>query len=101
MKLIVNEVSNDFDNQFAVLSEFEIFAPAGNGFEVALQFTAPGDDAHIGQAVRYDIRMSEAPIDETNFSVATILMEASPHLAGTLETYRFDTLLGSVITFLR
>ena len=56
VKLIVNEVSNDFDNQFAVLSEFEIFAPAGNGFEVA--FYGAWGCSHR-PAVRYDIRMSE------------------------------------------
>ena len=94
VKLIINEVADDFNNQFAVLSEFEVFSPAGNGFEVVLQFTAPGDDAHIGQGTRYDIRASESEIRIENYSTATILTEASPHLAGTLETYRFDELLG-------
>ncbi|MBL92101.1 MAG: hypothetical protein CMH56_09880, partial [Myxococcales bacterium] len=94
VKLVVNEVTEEFQNQYAVLAGFEVFAPADNGFEVVVQFTAPGDDAHLGQATRYDLRYAEETITESNFGTAAILMEGSPDLAGRIESYRFSSLMG-------
>jgi len=51
---------------------------------VALMWTAPGDDGNIGTAQGYEMRMSLAPIDENNWSGATVVAGAPPPLpAGT------------------
>ena len=50
---------------------------------VKLRWTAPGDDGMQGQAVRYDLRMSDQPITEANFVQATrILLFSRPSPAG-------------------
>jgi hypothetical protein len=38
---------------------------------LTLAWTAPGDDGSLGQATRYDIRWSTAPITDANFGAAT------------------------------
>jgi hypothetical protein len=53
---------------------------------VSLQWTAPGDDGNIGTAQGYEMRMSLAPIDENNWSGATLVAGAPPPLpAGTTQ----------------
>jgi hypothetical protein len=47
---------------------------------VTLMWTAPGDDGSIGTAQGYEMRMSLAPIDETNWSGATVVGGAPPPL---------------------
>ncbi len=54
---------------------------------VSLTWSAPGDDATVGQATSYDIRYSTSPITPVNFSSATPM--SSPPLpapAGATET---------------
>src|SRR6185436_11164206 len=64
--------------------------------EVALRWTAPGDDGNVGTANNYMIRYSLQPIAGTDTldwwsnlsrSVGTI---PAPHVAGTRETYTFS-----------
>jgi subtilisin family serine protease/PKD repeat protein len=60
---------------------------------VTLTWTAIGDDGMLGKANRYDIRYSQNPIDETNFSSATpIINNPQPAMAGTAETVILDNL---------
>ncbi len=55
---------------------------------VTLTWTAPGDDANIGQATSYDLRYSSDPLTALNFSQATSVTDVpTPQVAGALETY--------------
>ena len=72
-------------NRDAVLpgKPMEIAAASG-----ALTFDAPGDDLLCGTATKYEIRTSNAPINEGNFKAATPLTGApTPAAAGTEESY--------------
>ena len=55
---------------------------------VRLSWTAPGDDMNVGQASRYDIRYSQAPIlNEQNFADATQdTLEPVPLPAGSVQS---------------
>jgi hypothetical protein len=44
-------------------------------------WTAPGDDASVGIATQYDIRVSRDPITATNFAAATPILELPTPLA--------------------
>ena len=48
---------------------------------VTLAWTAPGDDGTIGTAAGYELRMSFAPIDESNWGSATVVTGAPAPLA--------------------
>src|SRR6185295_16066202 len=53
---------------------------------VTVRWTAPGDDGAQGTATQYDLRISNAPIDDTNFLAAERVTGVPvPHVAGTLE----------------
>jgi len=55
---------------------------------LTLAWTAPGDDGSSGTAAGYEIRMSTAPITESNYSSATVVDSTlQPQSAGTAETY--------------
>jgi hypothetical protein len=54
--------------------------------QLALQWTASGDDGNVGTAAKYDLRWSTSPIDASNFSLATVIPTNAPQAAGTLET---------------
>lgn len=61
---------------------------------VTLTWTAPGDDAKVGQATRYDIRYSNSPITAGNFSQANVVSAApNPQVAGSTETVSVTGLL--------
>lgn len=50
---------------------------------LTLIWTAPGDDANSGTAVKYDLRMSPSPITESNFATAyQITFVPAPKPAG-------------------
>jgi hypothetical protein len=53
-----------------------------------LAFTAPGDDAATGTAGCYDVRISTAPIDDSNFGLATPVNigSATPDAGGSTQT---------------
>ncbi len=51
----------------------------------AVSWTAPGDDAGVGTAAGYDLRLSTSPITVANFSSATPIATDSPGPAGTRE----------------
>ena len=53
---------------------------------VTVAWTAPGDDGGFGTATRYDLRWSDAPIDDANFASAQAAPTPAPRAAGTLET---------------
>ena len=53
---------------------------------VTVSWTAPGDDGNAGTATAYEIRMSLAPIDDTNWNAASIVVSDAPpvpRVAGT------------------
>jgi hypothetical protein len=58
-----------------------------------IQWTSPGDDSLSGTAAQYDVRVSTAPIDLSNFSVATLVVGApAPQPAGTAQTMTINGL---------
>jgi hypothetical protein len=64
------------------------------GASVKLQWTAPGDDARLGQASRYDLRYSITPITAANFAQATPCSGLpAPSPAGTQETFMLPELV--------
>lgn len=63
-------------------------ARAQSSTTVTLTWTAPGDDSLSGTASVYDVRMSTAPIDGTNFGTATRLGGApAPLTAGSSQNF--------------
>ena len=52
---------------------------------VDVTWTAPGDDNASGTATRYDLRRSDAPITDANFSSATAVTAPAPAASGQLE----------------
>jgi hypothetical protein len=54
---------------------------------LTLHWTAPGDDGMVGQSTAYDVRVSNAPISESNFKrAAKVAGFIYPGLPGTTET---------------
>jgi chitodextrinase len=68
---------------------------------IALAFTAPGDDGAIGQAARYDLRVSTGDITSATFGLATQAVgEPLPRPAGSTDTLEVAGLLpGTTYTF--
>jgi hypothetical protein len=65
-------------------------------FEVALYFTAPGDDGWVGQAQAYHVKYSTNPIDAMNWNVATPVPDSLikyPALGGMPDTVIFTIAL--------
>lgn len=55
---------------------------------ITLTWTAPGDDENVGRAFRYDIRYSESPITEANWSsLKNLVIGPIPEVAGTLQRF--------------
>jgi len=53
---------------------------------VVLEWTAPGDDADVGQASSYDVRSTRlTPLNETNFLDGAVVPSGLPQAAGALE----------------
>ncbi|NOT32618.1 MAG: hypothetical protein HOP12_00435 [Candidatus Eisenbacteria bacterium] len=68
-------------------------AQAPDTASVTLAWTSPGDDANVGTATTYDVRMSTAPISAGNFDAATALGGLpTPLSAGTRQTARVSGL---------
>ena len=70
-----------------------LLAPAGAHGQAApadtvtLAWTAPGDDGQVGTASLYELRVSGSPIDEGNWSAATVVSNPpAPLPAGTRQT---------------
>ncbi len=53
---------------------------------VVLAFSATGDDGRNGMAAGYDVRVSNMPITNENFTQATAVAAADPSIPGTAET---------------
>ena len=65
-----------------------------------LTWSAPGDDADVGQAARYDIRYASEPITESNWATATSLSEVPlPAPAGQSETFTVGELNAETTCF--
>ena len=62
--------------------------PGTNGWNVRLDWTAPGDDGSQGTAATYVLRFSTAEITASNVEQAVIVPIAqAPHVAGTAESF--------------
>ncbi|MEK6544134.1 MAG: hypothetical protein AABZ44_06850, partial [Elusimicrobiota bacterium] len=66
----------------------DLVAHAGSGLgQMTLAWSAPGDDAFVGQAMRYEARYSQQTITEQNFSQAQIVTGMPlPQMAGAPQT---------------
>jgi len=54
---------------------------------VSLQWTAPGDDGHLGMAASYELRYATSPLNVSNFPEGTLVGNLSfPRAPGTIET---------------
>jgi len=51
-----------------------------------LGWTAPGDDGNSGRATQYELRWSNQPITDQNFSQATLVSLSAPAASGSAET---------------
>lgn len=70
----------------AAINNLSVIDVVYNG--VTLQWTAPGDDGEIGQALLYDCRYSQSPITASNFADATLAVgEPFPEIAGTTQVF--------------
>lgn len=58
------------------------------GTDAFVRFTASGDDGRQGLAARYDLRVSNAPIELGNFYDATQVQVATPQAPGATETFK-------------
>lgn len=73
---------------------------ASSATAVTLSWTAPGDDGNAGQAARYDIRYSTAPITASSFASATVASNPpAPQPAGTHESWTVTGLQPSTTYF--
>lgn len=63
------------------------YAQTAGQDSVRLAWTAPGDDGQVGTATAYDLRMSQSPIDDSNWAAATPVPGLpTPQVAGTRQT---------------
>ena len=89
-------------NVFSALATGDAIAPGeiidltvvgGDTDSLELEWTATGDDGLTGSASSYDLRISDAPIDASNFDQADELSgEPIPAPSGTLESVGVDGL---------
>src|SRR5205085_6473406 len=59
---------------------------AAQGGSLSLSWTAPGDSGLQGTALRYDLRIATAPIDEASFAAATPIAVGAPKAPGSRES---------------
>jgi hypothetical protein len=72
----------------------DLKAPSSTLTSIDLSWTAPGDDGYFGTSTAYDLRMSNAPIKESNWAAANqVAGEPAPGAAGTLESLSVPDLL--------
>ena len=68
--------------------------------QILLEWTAPGDDENQGTAAYYEIRVSEAQIDATNWDNADLLPNLpTPQSAGTNEQYLAENLMQDIVYY--
>jgi hypothetical protein len=68
--------------------------PSSTLTSIDLSWTAPGDNGYAGTAAEYDLRVSNAPIKESNWAAATQLNgEPPPAASGTVESFSVTGLL--------
>jgi hypothetical protein len=67
-----------------VLAPMVAHAQGAGADTVRLLWTAPGDDARVGTATNYELRISTSPIDNTNWAAASVIAGTpTPLVAGT------------------
>jgi len=71
-----------------------------NDHRVGLTWTASGDDSLIGRATSYELKLSNAPITNANFTAATTISTGlSPQPAGALESFAVSGLTPSTLYY--
>jgi hypothetical protein len=68
----------------AAVANLSVSSPTGK-FNLAVSWTAPGDDGSVGIASEYDLRYSPSPITAGNFSSAIRVSIPAPNAAGSSE----------------
>ena len=79
-------------NGYVVLPEVEVLPADDPPDSLLLSWVAPGDDADVGTAARYDVRVSNTPINAANFAAARALVGPAPAAAGRPQSLRVDGL---------
>ncbi len=74
----------------------DLFVTGTTGTSVSVRWTAPGNNGTTGTAASYDVRYSLNPITAANFAAATAATgEPAPAVAGTVQNFTINGLLGS------
>ncbi len=76
----------------ALLSAGECLAAVGQ--PVVLKWTASGDDGNIGRALLYEIRYSNAPITQANYTQAKVIYYRIPRPPGSAESLAVTVIPG-------
>ncbi len=74
----------------------DLLVTGTTGTSVSVRWTAPGNNGTTGTAASYDIRYSTSAITAANFAAATLATgEPAPAVAGTVQNFTINGLLGS------
>jgi hypothetical protein len=73
---------------YVVVPEVEVLPADDPADSVRLTWVAPGDNGDTGTATRYELRVSEQPIDAGNFAAARLLPAPAPAAAGRPQSVR-------------
>lgn len=93
IRLDILRAGGDDDLGYAVINEISVMPADDAPDTISLTWVAPGDDDNSGQAARYDVRMSTAPITPETFADATPVDGApAPGVAGTPQQMQVEGL---------
>ncbi|MCK6573493.1 S8 family serine peptidase [Myxococcota bacterium] len=86
--LTLTVVSVGDPNGYVVVSEVEVLPADDPPDSVVLSWVAPGDNGAAGTATRYELRVSDVPIDAANFDRARAVPAPAPQAAGRPQSTR-------------
>jgi subtilisin family serine protease/chitodextrinase len=87
-RLTLTVVSVGDPNGYVVVPEVEVLPADDPPDSIVLSWVAPGDNGATGTATRYELRVSEAPIDAGNFDAARAVPAPAPQAAGRPQSVR-------------
>ncbi len=83
-----------------VVPSYQTASVPSTATAVTLEWTAPGDDADVGQATAYQIRYSTSPLTAVNFASASLVTNPpAPQPAGSTESWSVTNLQPSTTYF--
>ena len=85
VKILVTEARQGA-NYRVQIADIEVYKAAVGSDEIALSWTAPGDNGDVGTATSYDLRWSTSTITASNFSSATSFSISAPLAGGSSES---------------